>query len=213
MQLNAGSAGASYLWQDGSSAATFTVSSTGLYHVTANIGRCNMADTISVSYIPVPKFTLGRDTFWCTGQQMVLAPTFNTIASLLWQDGSTALTYTATKAGLYSLQATNDCGLATDAVNIIPGSCIIQMPAAFSPNGDGINDVFKVKYPFTVQQFNMIIYNRYGEKIFETANINQGWDGSRKGQPQLMNSYTWMIRYTDTEKRQRQLQGMVVLLR
>jgi len=55
---------------------------------------------------------------------------------------------------------------------------VIQMPAAFTPNTDGINDVFKVKYPFAVQHFHLIIYNRFGSKVFETTDISKGWNGT-----------------------------------
>jgi len=130
----------------------------------------------------VPLFTLDGDTFLCTGQQMVLAPDLNTSASLLWQDGSTGPNFTVTTEGPYSLQATNRCGNYYDEVTIAAGLCNIEMPSAFSPNGDGINEVFKIKYPFPVQQFSMTIYNRFGEKVFETTNIGEGWDGKWKGQ-------------------------------
>ncbi|MEO6548063.1 MAG: gliding motility-associated C-terminal domain-containing protein [Ferruginibacter sp.] len=211
--LNALSAGASYFWQDGSTASSFTVSSSGLYKVIASIGQCSTADSILVTFIPVPLFNLGSDKFLCTGQQVVLAPTLNTTARLRWQDGSIAATYTVTKAGTYSLQAINFCGVAIDTIRIIMGSCIIQMFSAFSPNGDGNNDVFRVKYPFAMPQFRMVVFNRYGEKIFETNNINEGWDGTWKSEPQPPGSYVWVINYTDSDKVQRKLQGTVIVLR
>ena len=47
------------------------------------------------------------------------------------------------------------------------------MPSAFTPNKDGLNDIFKVKYPFPVRQFHMVIYNRFGQRVFESHNISQ----------------------------------------
>ena len=143
----------------------------------------------------------------------MLAPELNTLSALLWQDGRSTPNYTVTTSGLYSLQATNQCGSYADAVTIAAGLCNIEMPSAFSPNGDGVNEVFKVKYPFPVQQFSMIIYNRYGEKIFETNDIFQGWDGVWKGKQQLQGSYIWTINFNGINNRQLALKGTVTLIR
>jgi gliding motility-associated-like protein len=87
------------------------------------------------------------------------------------------------------------------------------MPSAFTPNSDGLNDVFGVKYPFATKSFQMIIYDRWGEKVFETTNIHNGWDGSRKGEPSLQGIYVWVITFTDTNNKPQQLKGTVTLLR
>jgi len=55
------------------------------------------------------------------------------------------------------------------------------MPNAFTPNGDGFNDIFKVKYPFYASQFDFTIYDRWRNKIFETNDITKGWDGTYEG--------------------------------
>jgi gliding motility-associated-like protein len=55
-------------------------------------------------------------------------------------------------------------------------------PNAFSPNGDGLNDFFKVNALYKNVSFNMVIYNRWGQLVFESDNIDQGWDGSWGGQ-------------------------------
>jgi len=156
---------------------------------------------------------LGRDTFLCDGQKLVLTPLLNSPFSLLWQDGRTSPSITVTKKGLYSLQATNECGNYQDTINITSGLCNIEMPSAFTPNDDGFNDVFKVKYPFPVKQFSMTIYNRFGEKIFETYNIGEGWNGNWKGRLQLQGAYVYMISFIGINNRQQYLKGTVTLIR
>src|ERR1043165_436482 len=91
----------------------------------------------------------------------------NTPVDYTWQDGSHTPFYTITAAGIYSLTALNECGAFTDSVTITMGICDITMPSAFTPNRDGLNDVFRVKYPFPVKQFNFNIYNRWGQKILK----------------------------------------------
>ncbi len=204
---------ATYQWQDGSTAPTYLVKNEGTFFVTAGINNCTASDTISVLYKKLPYFTLGKDTFVCAGAPYVLTPFINTNASLLWQDGSTAASYTIQKEGIYFLTATNECGSYTDSLNITTGICNLLMPSGFTPNGDGINDVFKVKYPFPEKDFHFVMYDRWGEKVFETNDINKGWDGNYKGQPAIQNAYIWVINYIDINNKPQQLKGTVMLLR
>jgi gliding motility-associated-like protein len=87
------------------------------------------------------------------------------------------------------------------------------MPNAFTPNGDGMNDVFRVKYPFPVSNFHFLVTNRWGQTVFETNNIHQGWDGTFKGEPPLAGIYVWVISFTDFNNKSQQLQGTVNLLK
>lgn len=88
--------------------------------------------------------------------------------------------------GIYSVTVTDTKGCGTSGhVTIQPGTeeCRpphVYVPNIFSPNGDGQNDVLYV-YGSGIQQMHFIIYNRWGEKIFETDNQHQGWDGRFRG--------------------------------
>jgi len=73
------------------------------------------------------------------------------------------------------------------------------MPSAFTPNGDGLNDVFRVKYPFTVSAFSFAIFNRWGERVFQSNDITKGWDGTYNGTDQNAGAYVWMISFIDTD--------------
>ena len=87
------------------------------------------------------------------------------------------------------------------------------MPSAFTPNNDGINDVFRVKYPAFIKSFHMVIYNRFGERVFETTDKFAGWNGSYKGFPQQGGVYIWMISLTDNDGNKDNQQGTVMLVR
>jgi gliding motility-associated-like protein len=211
--LNANNNNATYLWQDGSTTQEFLVQRAGSYFVAVDLNNCTTSDTIEVSYIPLPYFNLGKDSFLCSGNQYILTPLLNTGANLLWQDGSTAASYTVVKGGIYFLTATNVCGSFTDSVTITMGYCDIMMPTGFTPNGDGLNDLFMIKYPFPVKQFDMVVYDRWGEKVFEANNMTIGWDGTWKGLPQPQGTYVWIINYTDMNNNAQQLKGSITLLR
>jgi gliding motility-associated-like protein len=211
--LNAYNDKASYLWQDGSTAPSQLVKKAGIYFITANIDNCITSDSITVDYKVLPHFSLGRDTLLCEGESYVLSPVITSNALLLWQDGSSGRSFTASKEGVYFLVATNECGSYTDSIMITTSFCNIIMPTAFTPNADGLNDIFKVKYPFAVKEFHLMVYNEWGNKIFETNNINEGWDGSYKGEPSIQGTYVWVISFADINNKPTQLKGIVTLLR
>lgn len=86
------------------------------------------------------------------------------------------------------------------------------MPNSFTPNGDGLNDCFGIKYWGAVQEFQFIIYNRYGEKVFGTTDPNQCWDGIYKSKKPEPGNYVYYIKAKtacgDVEKK-----GNVLLIR
>ncbi len=83
----------------------------------------------------------------------------------------------------------------TDSITVVAGfgNNGILLPNSFSPNNDGINDCFGIKYYRDVTNLTFVIYNRYGIKVFETNNANQCWDGDYKGQKADPGSYVYYI--------------------
>ncbi|HLP94538.1 MAG TPA: gliding motility-associated C-terminal domain-containing protein [Saprospiraceae bacterium] len=68
-------------------------------------------------------------------------------------------------------------------------------PNAFTPNGDGVNDVFRPIYPCEVVASKLQVYSRWGEKVFETNNPNQGWDGKYNNLDAPSDVYIWRVEY------------------
>jgi len=211
--LTASNNNAVYQWNDGTTVSTLNVNKAGLYFVTANMAGCITKDSIYITYIPAPLFTLGNDTFICKEQEILLQPYLNTPVSYTWQNGSKSSFFSITDTGKYVLTVSNECGFATRSIMVSRGVCQLYLPSAFSPNGDRLNDLFRIKYPFVVQQFNMVVYNRYGQKIFETNDINKGWDGSYNGAEQPAGAYIWIISMTDIDGRKKNINGSVLLVR
>jgi gliding motility-associated-like protein len=73
----------------------------------------------------------------------------------------------------------------------------LQMPNAFTPNGDGRNDVFRIPAFLQIILVNFSVYNRWGERIFSTANSAEGWDGTLNGRFQPAGAYVWRVEYHD----------------
>ena len=186
--------GASYLWNTGSTDSSITVTDSGTYALTVTVYGCSTSDTISISQLTKPSVNLGSDTALCTGEAITLSvPT----TPALWSNGTTGQSITVSDAGTYWVTETNYCGTTTDSIKIDVGLCNIWFPSAFSPDGDGHNDIIRVVGNLQFyRDFSLSIYNRWGERVFNTTNIYQGWDGKLNGVPQDMNTYFYMINYT-----------------
>ncbi|MFT4016439.1 MAG: gliding motility-associated C-terminal domain-containing protein [Agriterribacter sp.] len=146
---------------------------------------------LSVNKKPVPD--LGFDKELCAGDSLVLLPgVFN---SYLWQDNSTLNHFVVKQPGLYSVEVSNICGSVSDEIIVAEKLCNEIFPNAFSPNNDKKNDFFKILRPFNLVEYKLRIYNRWGQKMFDTSNPEEGWDGSYNGIPQNAGIYVYYCEY------------------
>jgi len=167
--------------------------------------------------------SLGNDTTLCLGESLTLNPNMPN-ATYTWQDSSHSSTFKVTQAGTYWVSAyfadynittTNTINIAyfnCDTVEkIIPD---IYIPNSFTPNGDGKNDVFTIKTVFEFSEFKLSIFNRWGDMVFESDDINKGWDGTYKGKPVPLGVYVYQLTATikDTGE-QRKITGRVTVVR
>lgn len=211
--LDVTTANANYLWQDGSKTSTLTVEKSGTYSVSVEVNECTTSDTIQISYLSKPAVKFSSDSFLCKGNELRLVPVVNGPVNYLWQDGSTEDFFLVKDPGLYSVTVNNICGSSFGSVQIVTGVCNLQLPGAFSPNKDGINDLFRIKYPFPVKQFKMQVFSRWGQLLFETSDISKGWDGTLQGANEPEGGYPWFITLTDTDNKTQTARGTVILIR
>ncbi|MBS1742396.1 MAG: gliding motility-associated C-terminal domain-containing protein, partial [Bacteroidetes bacterium] len=87
------------------------------------------------------------------------------------------------------------------------------VPSAFTPNGDGLNDIFRPTAVGIAKLEYFSIFNRWGELVYETHDINQGWDGIYKGVKQPIGNYVWKLKGTDRKGVLKVMKGNVVLIR
>lgn len=114
------------------------------------------------------------------------------------------------------LIVTNDIGCADTAIGSIRvvGNCFIAVPSGFTPNADGMNDYLYPTNAYKAKDLYFAVYNRSGNKIFETRDWTNKWDGTYKGNPQDPGTYVWFLYYTHIETGQRMEQkGTTVLIR
>lgn len=90
---------------------------------------------------------------------------------------------------------------------------VMYVAKAFSPNGDGVNETFEISWlHIRPNRFNVAIYNRWGELVFESSNPDFSWDGFYKGSKAMPGIYTWKIDYYSEETRQKKIFGIVNVL-
>ncbi|MGA3014691.1 MAG: gliding motility-associated C-terminal domain-containing protein [Bacteroidales bacterium] len=193
-----------------------TESGTFIDTLPATNGCKNILTTNLVVKPPV-SLTINNDTCITDTTTVKLIARVTGATSYTWQDGTTDSVITATKPGLYWVMVlVNNCSK-TDSVEIVScplGTIKVYMPNAFTPNGDGVNDVFKPVINEIVN-IHLMIYNRWGELIFETHDITKGWDGTSKGRNCEAGAYTYILTYDDASSQNstKKITGSVILLR
>lgn len=179
-------------------------------------------DSIQVNVIPPVKVFAGNDTLITLGESFMLHGSSNVSGKYTWTPtnglsdihipnpivtGTHDITYTltvVTPEGCYGVDSIH--------IRYLKGPAI-YVPNAFTPNGDGHNDVLR---PFPVGMVKLDyfrVYNRWGELVFETNQYLQGWDGTYHGKPADPGGYVWVVQAQDERGRTILQKGVAVLIR
>ena len=210
--------GSTYSWNTGVSTSSLNISQSGTYIGTATLKGCVWKDSIIVSVVPRIPVYLGLDTTICEGQRILLRA--NVAAEkYAWQDGSDGQQLLVEKEGIYFLKVASGKCVFSDSINIAVRKCIyynVYAPNAFSPNDDGINDVFKlyVSPDVKILAFKLILNDRWGNLIFQSTEPDLGWDGFVKGNRANTDTYiySYTIEYEDENGVGKQVNGGTVNL-
>jgi gliding motility-associated-like protein len=112
-----------------------------------------------------------------------------------WQDGSNNRFYDVANPGLYVAEYT-DINCCTNSDSLLVIALDISLPNAFSPNGDNLNDYFKAMGPSDgIQDYTLVIYNRWGQLVWEATNFSDSWDGTYKGENAPAGIYAWYMTF------------------
>jgi gliding motility-associated-like protein len=169
-----------------------------------------------------PEISLGADTMICIGEMLELRPQ-TTLSRYEWNDGSFGPTLTVSETGRYWVSAeTEDCQIVSDTIDVMAGFCDQCEPVApnvFTPNGDGRNDTFRVLFHLDkcrIVDYRVMIFNRWGQKVYESNNANDAWDGAFQAKPLPSDVYIYMARYafeSEQGRVTREIKGDLTLLR
>lgn len=235
IQLNfASTPGASYRWTSStnpnfSSTNPLLVVSptqTTTYTLQAQTSSCALPNRdITITVLPIPSATIQGDTLICDDEEFTLTAKGNAPSGVaetfIWTNVQTNQTYSGSPvtidfsdsievALIYSFG-----GCISDIVSIkaIKLNCAIQIPNAFTPNGDGKNDYFNIITGGSVEILEFKVFNRWGQLVYNNSNPAQGWDGKQNGRDAPSDVYVYYVRVRYLNGEEEVKRGNVTLIR
>ena len=235
---NTSLAGQQFFWDFGDGGTSTEESPTHLYNTAGTYvvrlrvvdpSTCNVTDstqqTITVFDNPTAAFTYEPTT---AKENTPYVFKNNSTGAVLYKwkfgDGDSLVTENidATVSHIYNASGTYTvCLYATNSAGCTDSTCqqvqaiivpLVDVPNAFTPNGDGVNDNVSVK-GFGIEKMDWRIYNRWGQLVFQTGNTTQGWDGKYNGVLQPQEVYVYVLNVTYTDGKSYRKKGDITLLR
>lgn len=222
-QLNA-SGGTSYVWSNGSTGASISVSPTAsaTYSVIVSSGPCSDTAVSTVTVYSAPVISAYSNTTISAGSSVTLTASGG--SNYTWSSGGAGPVILVSPLVTTTYCVFSDNGNCTDSACVTIyvesadcGSSEDQLfvPDAFSPNGDTRNDVLGLYYPdpSCIKELEFIVYDRWGEKVFEATTLTATWDGSYKGEPMNTAVFVYYMKVTFMTKEEIVRKGNISLIR
>jgi gliding motility-associated-like protein len=199
---------------------TATASDTIKYQVVAaNTFGCTDTAYVSLNVVKIAIANAGSNKTVVSGTNATLDGSIqNQYAQFYWQPaagisntGQLRPLITSTVDAVYWLTAVspNNCGITRDTVYVKVFKDIF-IPSAFTPNGDGKNDLWRIPSLQAFTSYELLVYNRFGQLVFQTKNQYQSWDGTRNGIPLPTGGYVYHLTIAELKK---SWKGTVMIIR
>jgi gliding motility-associated-like protein len=213
-----------YTWSNGGgNTDSLSNLNTGTYIVTiTDFDGCSVSDTFSIGYLQglAINFTEVKNVSCYDDRNGAITATLigNGALPYIYQWSNLANTASINRldTGIYTLTVSdaNGCTVEDSAV-IAKEVCTsyVFFPTGFTPNGDGINDRFKPKYSEDLSQYTIRVYNRWGELVYQSNDINEGWNGYYKGMLQPLGVYVFVSEYSFNNSKLIGASGNITLLK
>jgi gliding motility-associated-like protein len=164
---------------------------------------CADDDDVTVSVFALPNVS-AMPAIVCPGEPALLTATTDQAGlNYTWQPGSmtgdsiVVTPYSTTTYTVTGIDA-NGCEDTTVVTITVRNDCpqpgpVLEIPTAFSPNGDGLNDIFRIEHSENFTLTSIRVFNRWGQVVFETSDISSGWDGTYVGREQGIGAYAVVV--------------------
>ncbi len=213
--LDAGTDGIKYMWSTGDTTAIIHVNQEGTYSVyVEDKYGCSSEDSVDITMTYSPIFSIGSDTTICVNSPIeISAP--SGFVSYAWNTGHSDATIEVKDEGGYGVHVVDAYGCkGSDSVNVyvdpeaLPN--ILYVPNAFTPNDDGMNDLFPYKEEVVQPGYYIVIFTRWGEKVFDSrTSETTNWDGYYQGTIVNQQAFMYYMFYKGCDGRQRNNKGTV----
>lgn len=178
-----------YQWNNGDTTRIIHVSDSGWYHlIVTDTEQCTLSDQIHIALLDSPSVTSG----WVYADSVCMDDPLQVGLTLSgpdvhyeWSDiADGTLQRQFPDSGIYIFTVSNECSAKSYTLHTILKTCDEHAypPNAFSPNGDGVNDIYRIYSSYDFKSFSLLIFDRWGEKVFESDNEAYGWDGRYKSE-------------------------------
>ncbi len=186
------------VWNTGQTTPSIEVRFTHIYVVSVSNGFCVARDSLLAVFNPRPSALSTARYFTCLtdAPNYVVIDAGNEGSSYDWNTGASSQVILAGSYGWYYVSMVNQYNCARTDSAVVEEFCppSIFVPNTFTPNGDGINDVWNVVGK-NIGEFQMLVFDRWGSVIFQSDNPSMGWDGTYNGQPLKDDVYVWRMTY------------------
>ena len=192
--FDASVSGATYLWNTGDTTATIYPQNAGMYSVIIFDGVCEATDSAFLSFSPYNSRSYVTEI--CLGEGVILDA--GPAQSYLWSTSETSRQISVDQGAQYWFQYTDDYGCTyEDTVEVVQReiSRTVFAPNAFSPDADGHNDNWQVVGQ-GIEEYKIYVFNRWGEMIWISKNIDDVWDGTFKGKQLPIDAYVYKLSYS-----------------
>jgi gliding motility-associated-like protein len=173
--------GVQLLWNNGHIGNRFLADQSGHYSYELILGPCSLSDTIEVSILQLRSPDLGQNLVACDTQTVILQAGQGW-DSYRWSTGSVEEFIRVTESGVYSVEVEqSDCQFIStvEVVFRTCRTCVVFVPGAVTPNGDGVNDYLEIFSNCSLQDFSAEIYDRWGSLVYRSEDMRLSWPETR----------------------------------
>ncbi len=169
-----------YAWNTGNNASTQLISEPGEYSVAIS-SLCNVvSDAIVVTSGAIDLPVFANTAAICPGDEVNIGPTLLATSDVVWSDDpSASFPRSIDETGLYTITVTDSCGTRNFDITVAPKNCGCEVfiPNCFTPDNDGLNDVFFAEISCDLAAYDLRIFNAWGQEIFQSNDPTQKWTG------------------------------------
>jgi gliding motility-associated-like protein len=202
----------SILWNTGSISNSIYINKQGKYWVKVSDSICDNSDSIQITNLSHTYININDTTFCEDEEWYIKLPSSN---QYLWFNGSSDPYISIQDSGIYWVQITDICKNYTDTftAHTEDCNCMMMVPNVFTPNEDGLNDLFFPVINCEFDEYHLVIYNRWGQLLFESFDQHEKWNGKYQDHMVADGVYFYLITYKHliTSKKERYRSGSITV--